>query len=365
MELSSVGERVFDAEYIQKKRIRRGKVEYLVKWKGWSSRYNTWEPEENILDVRLFEAFETSQSKEHTPAKRGPKGKRKHSIQETSHNSVPTQIDNQVLPEESSTNSLDESITDLPSSKSISREKVADNHLAQAETSSEDSQPLAKVPKLANSQSTDGSWDVSPSTPSSTEWHVPNSNSSSASEGSGENKTTGTNPEITQEIAQGNSESSNESNSESKLTSEDKLPLKESVESKIPVENSVVTVTEGKNVEVSSDDTTANGNCILQNDVEVSTADSNSTAVPKVAAADSATSPDSGGIGDTGSSDGPVSDEFWQKQNPVVDNILITDVTTDYTVTFRECDTESGFFKDRPESECKNGTSNESNGQTA
>ncbi|XP_019616734.1 PREDICTED: chromobox protein homolog 7-like [Branchiostoma belcheri] len=58
MELSAVGERVFAAECLVRKRIRKGKAEYLVKWKGWSPKYNTWEPEENILDPRLLAAFE-------------------------------------------------------------------------------------------------------------------------------------------------------------------------------------------------------------------------------------------------------------------------------------------------------------------
>uniref|UniRef100_A0A7N6B774 Chromo domain-containing protein n=1 Tax=Anabas testudineus TaxID=64144 RepID=A0A7N6B774_ANATE len=53
MELSAVGESVFAAESIIKRRIRRGRWEYLVKWKGWSQKYSTWEPEENILDARL------------------------------------------------------------------------------------------------------------------------------------------------------------------------------------------------------------------------------------------------------------------------------------------------------------------------
>ncbi|XP_076340180.1 uncharacterized protein LOC143240862 [Tachypleus tridentatus] len=80
MELSSVGERVFAAECIQKKRIRKGRVEYLVKWKGWSPKYNTWEPEENILDARLLEAFEASQKeREINPGKRGPKPKKERS----------------------------------------------------------------------------------------------------------------------------------------------------------------------------------------------------------------------------------------------------------------------------------------------
>ncbi|RVE69492.1 hypothetical protein OJAV_G00078300 [Oryzias javanicus] len=75
MELSAVGESVFAAESIIKRRIRRGRWEYLVKWKGWSQKYSTWEPEENILDERLFAAFEEREKERELfgPKKRGPK----------------------------------------------------------------------------------------------------------------------------------------------------------------------------------------------------------------------------------------------------------------------------------------------------
>ncbi|XP_034454709.1 chromobox protein homolog 8b [Hippoglossus hippoglossus] len=77
MELSAVGERVFAAESIIKRRIRKGRMEYLVKWKGWSPKYSTWEPEENILDSRLFAAFEQRERERelYGPKKRGPKPK--------------------------------------------------------------------------------------------------------------------------------------------------------------------------------------------------------------------------------------------------------------------------------------------------
>lgn len=75
------GNSIYAAEKIMKKRVRRGKVEYRVKWKGWSQRHNTWEPEENILDARLIEAFERSLNKSSTPAKRG--AKRKEPVYET------------------------------------------------------------------------------------------------------------------------------------------------------------------------------------------------------------------------------------------------------------------------------------------
>ncbi|KAJ8002081.1 hypothetical protein DPEC_G00176100 [Dallia pectoralis] len=77
MELSAVGERVFAAESIIKRRIRRGRLEYLVKWKGWSPKFSTWEPEENILDPRLFVAFAERERERELfgPKKRGPKPK--------------------------------------------------------------------------------------------------------------------------------------------------------------------------------------------------------------------------------------------------------------------------------------------------
>merc|ERR1711894_780524 len=75
-------EMVFAAERITKKRLRKGKTEYLVKWKGWGPKYSTWEPEENILDGRLIEQFDkrisssgnnasSDSNKNHNTGKRG------------------------------------------------------------------------------------------------------------------------------------------------------------------------------------------------------------------------------------------------------------------------------------------------------
>ncbi|XP_053299071.1 chromobox homolog 7a isoform X1 [Pleuronectes platessa] len=63
MELSSIGDQVFAVESITKKRMRKGNVEYLLKWQGWPPKYSTWEPEENILDPRLVLAYEENQEK--------------------------------------------------------------------------------------------------------------------------------------------------------------------------------------------------------------------------------------------------------------------------------------------------------------
>ena len=41
---------IYQVEKVLRKRKRRGKTEYLVKWAGYSNRYNSWEPEGNFVD---------------------------------------------------------------------------------------------------------------------------------------------------------------------------------------------------------------------------------------------------------------------------------------------------------------------------
>ncbi|XP_056432572.1 chromobox protein homolog 7 [Gadus chalcogrammus] len=64
MELSAIGEQVFAVESILKKRVKKGNVEYLLKWKGWPPKYSTWEPEQHILDQRLLQAFQEKEQRD-------------------------------------------------------------------------------------------------------------------------------------------------------------------------------------------------------------------------------------------------------------------------------------------------------------
>ncbi|XP_056285080.1 chromobox protein homolog 7-like [Pseudoliparis swirei] len=77
MELSAMGEQVFAVESIVKKRVKKGNVEYLLKWKGWPPKYSTWEPEDHILDRRLVQVYEEKEQRERTVGtrRRGPKAK--------------------------------------------------------------------------------------------------------------------------------------------------------------------------------------------------------------------------------------------------------------------------------------------------
>lgn len=84
-----------------------------MKWKGWSQKHNTWEPEENILDNRLIDLYEQSQKSEGT--RRGPKGKNKER-----QTAVPTAaVDTEDEGLRSGDESQDESTTETSGSSKV------------------------------------------------------------------------------------------------------------------------------------------------------------------------------------------------------------------------------------------------------
>ncbi|CAL1356703.1 unnamed protein product [Linum trigynum] len=49
----------FEIEAIRRKRVRKGQLQYLIKWRGWPETANTWEPLENLQSCSdVIEAFE-------------------------------------------------------------------------------------------------------------------------------------------------------------------------------------------------------------------------------------------------------------------------------------------------------------------
>lgn len=51
----------YEVEKILNKRVKKRKIEYLVKWKNWSSDYNSWEPTTNLNCDELIEDYKSNE----------------------------------------------------------------------------------------------------------------------------------------------------------------------------------------------------------------------------------------------------------------------------------------------------------------
>lgn len=145
-----IGDRVYAAERIMKKRVRRGRVEYFVKWKGWSQKHSTWEPEENILDRRLIDMFEQGQRSDPLSHRsRGP-GRKKDA---TRFQDVPAATENEVTETQDDTEPQEES----PVNTSSNEPETAIETNSASSLTSKESEPRIVIEEQVEESTTDSS----------------------------------------------------------------------------------------------------------------------------------------------------------------------------------------------------------------
>lgn len=366
-------DRVYAAERIMKKRVRAGKVEYLVKWKGWSTRHNTWEPEENILDERLIDIYERPLRGSSTP-----KRKKKPIIEDSDDDDVPAPAPvptTSTAPVASTPEPAPEP-EKLPIKDTIKKEKE-DKHIKKEKDSGDGSKPLvaAAAPKAITSNvhlSTpkDKSATSSEAAGSSSGGKYPSPGLKISISGQGNDNDTASNSSDDQPLSHkdlaGTKRKAEVLSKEGKVgvtikTSPDESPVAKNQRLEAP--SMVTPLTSGPKSDIKPA-------APLSPDTPASRPESNIPLVDKSAAAGVANNvpPEDKAPKKPISNDfPPVSNnntinkhqhltlspraappQLWLPRSQPTNQVFITDVTVNLeTVTIRECKTERGFFKAR------------------
>lgn len=388
MELSSIGERVFAAEAILRKRKRKGKTEYLVKWQGWGPKHNTWEPESNILDARLLKAFERhagdrrpGETRDTRHKKQSPGKKSKHTSSQRSvvpddgHSAGPSaQSDSKLL-----SPALSDSSTASSDSSSTSIESAAENKKPMSEsTTSKNKHPaVSAATALKRKSPTDATNSLhylgltpaksaksaATTTPTATTSNASSSITAAAGAASASSSSLTTSKSSHNDSKQSlvavdsapvptksaDSAAGKQSARTNGLTPDTRFEGKEtsSPSVRLPV-NGQQAATLRPNRSQNQESGLRNGLTVTLSAAQSSTSTIGPVTGTGVGAAVTTTTTNTPIHQKTMRRSSPPP-ELWRRQNKVADQILITDVTSNnMTITVRECKTYQGFFKSHP-----------------
>lgn len=91
-------ENEYFVEKIIDKRIKKKKVEYFLKWKGYSAKDNSWEPKENLYCLDLIDEFEENLKQKKKEKNSTSVSSRKRTLRETSPVSGPSKDHTELSP---------------------------------------------------------------------------------------------------------------------------------------------------------------------------------------------------------------------------------------------------------------------------
>lgn len=138
---------VFAVEALLKERKRKGKTEYLVKWKGWGNKHNTWEPRENVLDDRLFEEFQKQKQKNKKRSSSGSVGKKAETTTTTTPPAKkPRRLAGGDIRDESSESSEHDDELGSPSTSTVGKTEEKDSSDVDQSFVSDERSEAAEVP---------------------------------------------------------------------------------------------------------------------------------------------------------------------------------------------------------------------------